>query len=371
YFRQRRLPVQLQPLVKVKVFIDDLSRTLVNFAGDVSNVRTRTALVPSGLIEFYNKKLKEGGVQIIVTGDSFKNVIDWWINKLDPEVRSRIVVLSLSSIECRIFNLSSQEWEIVFEPKDFFNDAQRESWEVFRAAWVRIMLDAADIFLGESISERQGGEQYRYRSGTLNDRGYELTPIILEENRLISDDEVGAINKNLAVYGISVVKGENRRDAMMKYLEIRFNGADFEDFRNMGFNPSMIPVRDVVIDCLAIPWNKGRGLREVMTRRLVEQILGNELDWEIEAEMHADQFSANDGDTAKALPNTPALSVGNEDPALCPPNVIVHKGTTSETIKGPSALLENLQSRSKNTTLEYGMLTNDSALQQTRPLDFS
>ena len=82
-----------------------------------------------------------------------------------------------------------------------------------------------------------------------------------------------------------------------------------------------MPVRDRVVDSTPIPWEKGTGLIELKHRGIIEEMLGQSIDWDNEVEIHGDNFTGNDRRMAEVLPRTTALSVGLEDRAKCPSNI--------------------------------------------------
>ncbi|MFA5337554.1 MAG: hypothetical protein WC330_04395, partial [Candidatus Omnitrophota bacterium] len=315
--------VTLSPLNKIKVFIDDLTFTLVDIKEDAEH--QKYAVTPDGLVDFYNKKLRAGAIQVIDTGDRFEDAMKWWVSRLSPDVLSRVVILSSSSMQAHRIK-ENGEPEVIFSLVDFVAPKQREHWQEFYQEWLSIMKSAAEIYYGGFNSILKNGKTYLYKIGTVDDRNGQITLSTTDAQRDITLQEADEINAKLNASGVklSVKVGENRRDAIKLYLEQAFAAAKFTE---LGFNPRMIPVREVTIDATPIPWNKGKGLQELKKRRALETLFNTTIDWPKEAEMHGDGFaSSNDRLMAQALPQTPAVSVGYEDQANVPDNVLAYRG---------------------------------------------
>ncbi|MFA4842470.1 MAG: hypothetical protein WC658_01375, partial [Candidatus Omnitrophota bacterium] len=342
----------LRPLSEVKVAIDDLSRTLVDFAsGEDGRMQ---AVTPQGLVDYYNEWLGAGGIQVVNTGDNFEDALHWWIARLDPAVWGRIIVLSLSGMVCHRLNPETRKWEVVYSLLDLLTEEQREHWEAFRRMWLEIMMEAGEIFFGGFQRKSDYRDTYRYAYGHIDDRGFQITTHVASEYIAIAAEEVEMINEHIAwqnqifaAYGLPeaalVVAGEERCAVLRRYLAVAYQLPEFCDF---GFEPQLIKIHDYAVDSTPIAWDKGRGLIKLREDRILEDMFGVEIDWSSEVEMRGDGFAqSNDRYMAEALPQTPGISVGDEEQAECPPNITAYKGFTPETRKGSRALLESIETR--------------------------
>lgn len=341
--------VPLQPLENVTVFADDLSGTLVGYS--ISREGYRIAEEPSqGLVDFYRERFRVVCCQVIVTGDRVDDVIMDWERHFDANLRLNIFALSLSGTRCYRFSSQTERPRLVFKMEDFFTQKQKTNWKRFRGKWIEAINQAAAIYLGSYMKafEFKGYDKqikYLYRYGYVDDRGsmasivlrkvnvisgymdldeHELTANI-DDIKTISKEDAQEINRKIKELGIQeiplVKEGDNHRGTIMKFLNAVFNGTEFAEF---GFVPSLLPVKDFAIDITPIQWDKGIGLVKLKESGELNKVIGHDVDWDKEVEMHGDGFGVNpDGTPASndeymhiALPNTPFVKVKNPQDLL-------------------------------------------------------
>lgn len=342
----------LHPLENVKIFVDDLTDTLMYF--EEGNVTKKgTPVIPAELILFYKDHFKKGGIQVIVTGDRLKDAMIYWTDNFSKDERGRIFVLSLSSMECYGFDDESEEPFLIFNPTDFFNDRQKKNWDFFRKEWKKIFMETAGIYLGELREYDIDDDAYYFEKGRLDDRYFQISMFagghseIGKEHNTISQKEAEDINRKTQGLAIAKAKeGDLRQERMIDYLKARFEAARLSD---LGFNPTLKPVRNKIIDSCPVTWNKGTGLLRFKEMGLSEKLLESPIDWAEGVEIHGDGFAtSNDRDMAEVFPDTYALSVGPEDEvSKFPDNVELYNMTDNDGKKmpGPLSLADNLIKR--------------------------
>ncbi|MFA6281617.1 MAG: hypothetical protein WCY05_03840, partial [Candidatus Omnitrophota bacterium] len=295
-----------------------------------------------GLIDFYNQQLKQGAIQIINTGDRLEDATNWWIKRLDPEARQRVVVLSTSSLRAHRFDENGKP-QVIFDTTDLITKQQRQHWQEFYGEWLSIVQAAAEIYFGRLKTTFGTGKTFIYEHGKIEDRDTAITICVMGELLDITAREVTQMNRKLRRTGLSVKAGDNRRGAMMEYLKKAFDAAKFKQY---GFDPRIITILQRAADLTPVPTHKGKGLLKLKNERVIEEIFDMKIDWSKEVELHGDGFAkSNDRRMAQSLPGTPGVSVGAESQSDLPSNIFAYQGKTQATQKGPKALLEHYQSR--------------------------
>jgi len=267
------------------------------------------------LVEFEQGRLRAGGIQIINTGDRLEDAREWWIKKLDADVHGQIIVLSQLSMTAHLLRRGSPPQEI-FDFKDFLTSAQKGNWVAFNQARVNVFKEAAEIFLGNHVEPsgqiREG--QYLYERGFFEDREAVFAVSVEPRHETISVEETQPLNalitQKRAEHQIEfdlVSPYDNRRDAMVKYMERIWQSPEFQKF---GFNPSTISIQRTSADNTPIPWHKGTGLMIMKQSGIIERMIGRSVDWEKEAFLYGDGFGdGNDEHMKTAFPQTPFQQV--------------------------------------------------------------
>ncbi|MDD5568525.1 MAG: CPBP family intramembrane metalloprotease, partial [Candidatus Omnitrophica bacterium] len=166
----------LSPIKRIKVYVDDLSGTLINLRDRVD--QHKYTLRAPGLIDFYNRRLKEGAIQIVNTGDRLEDAINWWVKRLDPKVRTRVVVLSTSSLRAHRFDEDGKP-QAIFDTPDLVTKQQREHWQEFYDEWLSIIKSAAEIYFGRLKTTFGTGKTYIYEHGKVEDRDTAITICVM------------------------------------------------------------------------------------------------------------------------------------------------------------------------------------------------
>jgi galactokinase/mevalonate kinase-like predicted kinase len=341
---------KLQPIKNIKVFIDDVMFTLV----ERERMPDDSIIFKSepGLVEFYNDKLKNGCVQLLVTGDAIEDVWQAWISKLNSAARKNVVLLSLSGMMWYRFDEDGKPYVIFSVIEDYLSEDQRANIDGFYKEWSNIQMEAAKIFLGDFKGDpvEFGDDNLRYFSekGFFDTRKKCQNAFnVNEETRVINEDETSEINRKLKEFGIKdmpeVKSGDNRLEFIEAYYDLAYKQRKLDQY---GFKPA-IARGGYFLDMKISDFDKGKALKLLIEKEVIKDALGRDVDLKTEAEIHGDQLSKgrNDSSMALALPDTMALSVGAEKNEDCPPNVIVYGSAAEDALTGPKALLKNFQQR--------------------------